>query len=59
VPSVLILFAVTVLVGVLVSLSIAKIPFGIGAVFREMLGSWALLLLFWFVVSILHFPFRF
>jgi hypothetical protein len=43
-----------VLVGIFVSFSIAKLPFGIGSIFREILASWTLLLLFWLAVSILH-----
>ena len=57
-PPFLVYFGIIVLVGIFVSFSIAKLPFGIGSVFREILASWTLLLLFWLAVSILHLPFR-
>jgi hypothetical protein len=47
-----------VLVGVMVSFSISKLPLGIGSVFREALASWTLILLFWLALSILHYTFR-
>jgi hypothetical protein len=53
-PPFLVYFGIITLVVVMVSFSIAKLPFGIGAVFREILASWTLLLLYWLVVSILH-----
>jgi len=58
VPNLLIIFGIAVLVGVMVSFSISKLPLGIGSVFREALASWTLILLFWLAVSILHYTFR-
>jgi cellulose synthase/poly-beta-1,6-N-acetylglucosamine synthase-like glycosyltransferase len=53
-PPFLVYFAVFTLVCVFVSFSIARLPFGIGNIFREILGSYALMLVLWIVVSILH-----
>ena len=53
-PPFLVYFGILSLVLVMVSFSIAKLPLGIGNVFREILASWALLLLYWLVFSILH-----
>ena len=62
-PPFLVYFGMVAIVAAVLSFSIARLPFGIGKLFQEVLGSWTLLLLFWFanvvlraLVSILHSP---
>lgn len=53
-PNILIIFGVVAIVAIMLSFSIARLPLGLGSIFREALGCWWLLLLFWLVTRVLR-----
>tara|TARA_R100000008_G_C3547677_1_gene148497 strand:- start:87 stop:284 length:198 start_codon:yes stop_codon:yes gene_type:complete len=55
VPPFLLWFGMLCIAGAFITISIAKLPFGIGTLVKEILTSWLLLLVFWILVSILHY----
>jgi hypothetical protein len=54
-PPFLVWFGVICIVGAFVAFSISKMPFGIGAVAKEIFACMLVLPLFWLCVSILHY----